>query len=50
MIGDLIKFEIFEEIDDGGTVKFGSDVPYLMKGKGPLLLNGKIRCDDAYWV
>lgn len=50
MTSDLSKFENFEENDDGGTVNFGSDVPYLVKGKGSLMLNDKIRYDDAYWV
>lgn len=46
MIGDLRKFYKFEEIDDGGIVNFGSDVPYSVKGKGSLVLNDKTRCDD----
>ena len=50
MIGDLRKLNKFEEIDDGGIVNFGSDVPYSVKGKGSFMLNDKIRCDDAYWV
>ena len=47
MTGDLSKFK---EFDDGGAIMFGSDVPYLVKGKVPLMLNDQIRCNDAYWV
>lgn len=34
MTSDLSKFAKFKEINDGGTIKLGSDVPYSMKGKG----------------
>ena len=34
MICDLSKFDNLEEINDGGTIKFGNNVPYLVKGKG----------------
>lgn len=39
MIFYLRKIDKFEEINVGGTLKFGSDVPYSSKGKGSLTLN-----------
>ena len=50
MTSDPSKFDKFEEIDDGGTTKLGNDVLCPVKGKWSLMLNDKIRCDDAYWV
>ena len=50
MTGDLSKFDKFEEIDDGGIVKLSNGIPCMMKSKGSLILNDKIRYDDAYWV
>lgn len=48
MTSDLDKFDKFEETNDGGIVKFGSDVPYWVKGKGSLMWNDKIICDESY--
>lgn len=48
MTGDISKFDKLEEINDGGTVKLGNDVPCPLKGRGSLTLNDKIKCDDAY--
>ena len=49
MIGDTSKFDKLEE-DDGGTIKQRNCVPCPMKGRGTLMINDKIRFDDAYWV
>ena len=50
MTSDLNKFDKFEETNDGGTIQLGNDVPCVVKGKGSLMLNDKIICDDSYWV
>ena len=31
-------------------VKFGNDAPCYVKGRESIILNDKIRCDNAYWV
>ena len=49
MTGDISKFDKLEEYNSG-TIKLGNDVPCLVKGGGSLMLNDKIKCDDAYWV
>ena len=43
------KFDKLEEYDVG-TVKPRNYVPCPMKGRVTLILNDKIRFDDAYWV
>ena len=50
MTSDLSKFDKFEEIDDLWTIKLGHDDPFLVKGKGSLVLNEKIKCDHAFYV
>lgn len=49
MTGDISKFNKLEECD-GGIVKLGNDIICLVKSRGSLMLNKKIRCDDEYWV
>ena len=49
IIGDKSKFEKLEHYN-GSCVKFGNDAPCYVKGKGSIILNDKIRCDNAYWV
>ena len=49
MIGDTSKFDKLEEYDVV-TIKHRNFVPCPMKGRGTLMLNDKIRFDDAYWV
>ena len=43
------KLENFEGCE-GGTVKIRNDILCPVKGRGSLMLNDKIQCDDAYWV
>ena len=47
MVGDTSKFEKLEHYK-GSRVKFRNDAPYYVKGKGSIILNDKIRCDNAY--
>lgn len=49
MTGDKSKFLTLNEFD-GGVVRFGSDSPYMVKGKGSISLNGKNNNDDVFWV
>lgn len=35
---------------DGNSVRFGNDVPCLIKGKGSIKLTDKILCESAYYV
>lgn len=49
MISDTSKFEKLEHYN-GSCVKFGNDAPCYVKGKGSIILNDKIRCDNAHWV
>ena len=35
---------------DGNSVRFGNDVPCLIKGKGSIKLTKNISCDNAYYV
>ena len=49
MTDDINKFEKIEECD-GETIKIGNDIPCRVKGRGSLMLNDKIRCENAYWV
>jgi len=49
LIGDKDKF-----IDigpyNGGCVKFGIDIPCVIKGKSTIQPTDKITCDNVYWV
>ena len=49
MTGDTNKFEKLEHYN-GSCVKFGNDASCYVKGKGSIILNEKIKCDNAYWV
>lgn len=49
MTGDEEKFDHLEQYN-GGSVKRGNDTPCMVRGKGCLLINDKIKCDNAYWV
>ena len=49
MTSDKIKFETFEHYN-GKSVRFGNDVPCLVKGKGSIRLTNKITCENANWV
>ena len=42
----------FEDIGPykGGYIKFGNDIPCIVKGKGAIQLIEKIKCDNVYWV
>lgn len=46
----MILISLIKEKYDSGFVKLGNDVPCPVKGRGSLILNEKIRCDDGYWV
>ena len=49
MIGDKSKFITLTSYN-GNSVRFGNNVPYLIKGKGSIKLIDKISCDNAYYV
>ena len=49
MTRDRTKFEHFEYYD-GGSVRFGNNEPYYIKGKGHISLTNELICDNAYWV
>ena len=49
MTGDKGKF-ITLNCYDGNSVRFGNDVPCLIKGKGSIKLVKKILYDNAYYV
>lgn len=49
MIGDRNKFEDIGPYK-GGCVKFGNDILCVVKGKGKIQLNEKIKCENVYWV
>ena len=49
MTRDISKFKNLE-LYDGNTMKFGSDAPCPMKGKGSIILTDKITCDKNYYV
>lgn len=49
MIGDKDKFENIGPYK-GECVKFGNDIPFIVKGKGTIQLDDKITCDNIYWV
>ena len=36
--------------NNGGCVKFGNDIPCVVKGKGTIQLTDKIKCENVYWV
>ena len=49
MTGDKEKFNTFEYYN-GGTVRMGDDTPCTVEGKGTIMLNNLIKCENAYWV
>lgn len=49
MTGDEEKNEYLEHYN-GGSVKIRNDTACQVKGKGSILMNNKIRCENAYWV
>ena len=49
MTGDKTKFEHLEHYD-GGSVSFGNDEPFYVKGKGCIALTEGITYDNDYWV
>ena len=49
MIGDKDKFEDIGTYN-GGCVKFGNDIPCVIKCKGTIQLIDKITCDSVYLV
>ena len=46
---DNAKFE-HTEYYDGGSVRFGNNEPYNIKGKGCISLTKELICDNSYWV
>ena len=49
MPSDKSKFEHLEHYD-GGSVRFGNDETFYVKGKGCIAITNELRCDNAYWV
>ena len=49
MTGDKSEFENIGTYK-GSCVKFGNDVPCLVKGKRSIQLTNKIKCKKNYWV
>ena len=49
MTRDKTKFEHFEGYD-GGSVRFGNNEPFCIKGKGRISLTKELVCENAYWV
>ena len=49
MTCDKTKFENFKDYD-GGSVRFGNNEPWSIKGKGRISLSKELICDNAYWV
>ena len=49
MTSDRSKFENIGP-SKGSCVKFGNDVPSLVKGKWSIQMINKIKCDNFYWV
>ena len=47
MTRDKIKFENMEPYD-GGSVRFGNNEPYYIKGKWCISLTNELVCDNAY--
>ena len=35
---------------NGGYVKFGNDMSYVIKGKDTIELTNKITCENVYWI
>ena len=35
---------------DGGSVRFGNNETFCIKGKGRISLTKELVCDNAYWV
>lgn len=46
---DKTKFEHMEHYDVG-SVRFGNNEPYYIKGKDCISLTNELRCNNAYWV
>ena len=46
---DITKFEHFEHYD-GGSVRFGNNEPFCIKGKGCISLTNELVCDNSYLV
>ena len=49
MNGEKWKFEHMKHYD-GGSVRFGNNQPWYIKGKGRISLTKELVCDNAYWV
>ena len=49
MNGDKTKFEHMKHYD-GGSVRFGNNEPFCIKGKGRISLTKELICDYACWV
>ena len=49
MTSDKEKYENIGPYN-GGCVKFGNDIPCVIKGKGTIQLIDKITSDNVYWV
>lgn len=47
--GDEEKFDYLEEYN-GGFVRMGNDAPYMVRGKGSLMINDRLKCENAYLV
>ena len=43
---------MFEHMEhyDGGSVRFGNNEPYCIKGKCCISLTNELICDNSYWV
>lgn len=49
MTSDIEKFDRLDEYD-GGSIRMGNDAPCMVRGKGSLMINDRIKCENAYWV
>lgn len=49
MTGDKEKFKDIDSYTRG-CVKFGNDIPCVIKGKGTIQLTNKITCENVYQV
>src|SRR5271156_3148867 len=49
MTGDKKNFETFEYYNVG-SVRMGNDTPCPVEGKGTIMLNNLIKCENAYWA
>ena len=47
MNGHKSKFQHLEHYDDG-SIRFGNDEPYYVKGKGCITQTNELRCDNSY--